>query len=207
MATYTTLWENALPFIISNIIKNGGEIQLSADDFTSAGKRNTYSFRITIVCGNVTYLQASAVARDLKTVLEHSDDFQSLAKDRLINITMGHSFVLEITSEKVCEKGKLMKKQEFISNLRKQLNGKVVYSVADNVPYRIEEISVGLSLIRGVRESTGNAFEIDINELLEAYNECERPITTTKLREYITGRVYSPSLAILRALDDAIEEE
>lgn len=99
-----------------------------------------------------------------------------------------------------------MNRQAFISKLRKNFHGKVVTSVMDNVPYTID-VAPGLGLIRGVRGSTGNSFEIDINELLQAYNECERPITTTKLREYITGRVFSPALAILIALDQAMGTE
>lgn len=99
-----------------------------------------------------------------------------------------------------------MRKQEFVSLLRQRLKGKSIYSVAEEVPYTIE-VSVCEGIVKGIRGSSGNAFKVDINELSEAYNKCERPFTTTKLREFITGRVLSPALAILKALDQAMETD
>ncbi len=202
---YYIIWEKALPSILSAIHHDGGNIQLCAEDFKSVGNRYSYSFRLDIVYGNVPISCSSAVARDLKTVLDNSAEFSSLAQDRLICIRMGHSFILEIDSEKVRQNGIAMDKQDFVSKLKKHLH-RIVNSITENVSYTID-IAPGLGLIRGVRGSTGNSFEIDINELLQAYNKCERPYTTTKLREYITGRVLSPALAILTALDKAMEGE
>lgn len=99
-----------------------------------------------------------------------------------------------------------MNKQEFVSKLKKYLHGELISSVADNVPYTIE-VSIGEGIVKGTRGSSGNPFKVDINELLEAYNKCERPLTTSKLKAYINGRVQSPALAILLELEECLEDE
>ena len=99
-----------------------------------------------------------------------------------------------------------MNKQEFVSKLRKHLHGEVVTSIVENVPYSIE-VSIGEGTIKGTRGSSGNSFKIDINELFDAYINCERPLTTPKLKNFITNRTQSPALAVLMELEDRLKSE
>lgn len=74
---------------------------------------------------------------------------------------------------------------------------KVVYSIRDKVPYKI--CSVQGNILTLQRESTGNYVEIKFDELFDFYvNETE--YNTKIAREYISGRVYSPAVAIIREL-------
>ena len=74
-----------------------------------------------------------------------------------------------------------------------------VYSVQGKVPYRICMVKDGIVTIR--RESTGNSVNIKLDELYEFYKK-ERIYTTTKAREYISGRTFSPAVAILMTLTE-----
>ena len=74
---------------------------------------------------------------------------------------------------------------------------KVVYSVRDKVPYKVCSVQGNLLTIQ--RESTGNYVEIKLDELYDFYiNETE--YNTKIAREYISGRVYSPAVAIIKEL-------
>lgn len=82
--------------------------------------------------------------------------------------------------------------------IRKQISSlKVVYSVRDRVPYKVCSVQGNLLTIQ--RESTGNYVEIKLDELYDFYiNETE--YNTKIAREYISGRVYSPAVAIIKEL-------
>jgi hypothetical protein len=53
-------------------------------------------------------------------------------------------------------------------------------------------------LIHFKRDNTGQPWQLDIGPVYDVYLK-ERFINTTVLRKYISGRTYSPSLAILIA--------
>lgn len=99
-----------------------------------------------------------------------------------------------------------MDKQEFVSKLRKHLQGEVVTSISKKVLYTIDNC-IDEDFVRGTRGSSGNRFKVDINELIDAYNNCERPLTTTHLKNYISRRVQSPALAILLELEECLKHE
>ena len=93
---YVDLWENYV-FAINSVIKNGGgSIQLSSLDFEQRGNREKYSFRLDIVNGNIPVKKGSAVARDLKMVLDESPAFREHAKGKQIIIRLDSQFVLRI---------------------------------------------------------------------------------------------------------------
>ena len=94
---YVDLWENYRP-VINNLIKNGGgSYQLAADKFQQRGNRDSYSFRLVIVNGEIPVLDGSAVARDLKTVLDGSKTFKANAVGKRITIRLTSSFILEVS--------------------------------------------------------------------------------------------------------------
>ena len=75
-------------------------------------------------------------------------------------------------------------------------------SVRDGIVYHYSYESLPRGIVAGHRESTGNAFEIKFDELLDAYNGLGYPdLKTSALKEYITGRVQSPACALLRELE------
>ena len=65
------------------IKKGGGNIPLSPLEFEKRGNRTAsgYSFRLQISKGVIPSHRGSAVARDLKTVLDGNDDFKKYAID------------------------------------------------------------------------------------------------------------------------------
>ncbi|WP_304210689.1 hypothetical protein [Phocaeicola plebeius] len=74
---------------------------------------------------------------------------------------------------------------------------KVVYSVRDRVPYKVCSVQGNLLTIQ--RESTGNYVEIKLDELYNFYSN-ETIYTTKAAREYISGYVYSPAVAVIKEL-------
>lgn len=94
---YTDLWNNYHPVINKLIKEEGGQLQLYKGDFEQRGNRGKYSFSMTIVNGLVPELDGSAVARDLKTVLDTSDTFRKNAAGKTIIIRLTSSFVLEVS--------------------------------------------------------------------------------------------------------------
>lgn len=85
-------------------IKKGGNIEgikLSAEKFEQSGDRinSGYGFRLDIINGIVPTKSGTAVARDLKEVLDSSTLFKEIAQDKKITIRMGKDFCLSI---KVC---------------------------------------------------------------------------------------------------------
>ena len=85
---------------------------------------------------------------------------------------------------------------DFIIEIQKL---KSVTSVT-GITYSLREVTK--EKIIGIRESTYNDFVINTRELFDAYLKTDiNTVNTTELRLYIGGRVYSPSLAILKCLD------
>lgn len=93
---YTDLWENMLDDINHLLQKGGGELQLNASDFDQRGNRIRYTFRLQITSGSIPIHTGSAVARDLKTVLDGSRTFKNYATGKSIIIRLSSSFVLQV---------------------------------------------------------------------------------------------------------------
>lgn len=94
---YTDLWNNYRP-VINNLLKDGGgTFQLSQHEFQQRGNRDSYSFKMTIYNGAVPVLEGSAVARDLKTVLDGSKTFRAYAAGKTVVIRLTSSFLLEVS--------------------------------------------------------------------------------------------------------------
>jgi hypothetical protein len=74
---------------------------------------------------------------------------------------------------------------------------KVVYTVRDRVPYKVCSVQGNLLTIQ--RGSTGNYVEIKLDELYNFYSN-ETIYTTKNAREYISGYVYSPAVAVIKEL-------
>lgn len=100
MGKYTEIWETTLPAIKEAIKKGGDSIDMNESDFIVAGDRISagYGFRLDIVNAVVPKKEGSAVARDLKNVLDADSEFRSLAKGKSFTIRMGKDFKLEIKS-------------------------------------------------------------------------------------------------------------
>lgn len=74
---------------------------------------------------------------------------------------------------------------------------KVVYSIRDKVPYKIRSVQGNRLTLQ--RESTGSYVKIKLDELYDFY--INETVYNTKIaREYISGLVYSPAVAIIREL-------
>lgn len=92
-----------------------------------------------------------------------------------------------------------MEKMEFdeFKKLVKSLG--VVYSIQDNIPYTICYVDDNKLEIK--RESTGNIVKIKMGELYYFYQK-ENNYNTRIAKGYISGRVQSPAVAILRVLTE-----
>ncbi len=100
---YVNLWKNTLPAILEaleNVIESHEfrQIKMKEDSFIEIGNRisSGYTFRLDIVDGNVPIKKGTAVARDLKTVLDDSPKFNKLSAGRYLLIRMGKDFILHI---------------------------------------------------------------------------------------------------------------
>lgn len=95
---YLRIWEKELSFILSAIEKGGDQKRLSPEEFQQSGNRisSGYSFRLSIINGIVPTKSNTAVARDLKEILDYSRDFRHIAKGKSILIRMNKSFELEV---------------------------------------------------------------------------------------------------------------
>lgn len=93
---YVQIWADCLPKILSAIKCNQGLIALDSDLFESVGNRKNsgYSFHLDIDNGIVPRKSGSAVARDLKKVLDGSSEFRMLAKGKKIMIRLNVNFEL-----------------------------------------------------------------------------------------------------------------
>lgn len=94
---YTDLWEHYRPLITKLVKEGGGNEPLNKGEFEQRGNRSNYSFSITIVDGVVPELSGSAVARDLKTVLDGSESFRKYAAGKTIGLRLTPSFSLVVT--------------------------------------------------------------------------------------------------------------
>lgn len=93
---YTDLWNTYRLVIVSLIKKGGGQYQLSKDSFSQRGNRDDYSFSLTIINGIIPIHSGSAVARDLKTVLDSSPSFRQYAAGKTVIIRLTSTFVLDV---------------------------------------------------------------------------------------------------------------
>ena len=93
---YIGVWEKYRP-VINDLLKNGGgSYELSSLDFTQCGNRGSYSFLLTVGDGDIPVKSGSAVARDLKTVLDGSASFKKYAAGKTVEIRLTSEFVLEV---------------------------------------------------------------------------------------------------------------
>ena len=93
---YTDLWNKYRPVIVSLVKNGGGQYQLDKDEFAQRGNRDDYSFSMTVVNGIVPVLSGSAVARDLKTVLDASPSFRKYAADKTVTIRLSSTFTIDV---------------------------------------------------------------------------------------------------------------
>ena len=94
---YVEIWREYLPIILSAIKSKHGTMPLDRYLFESVGNRRNsgYSFRLDIANGIVPRKKGSAVARDLKKVLDESSDFKRLANEnKNITIRLNSDFEL-----------------------------------------------------------------------------------------------------------------
>ena len=58
------------------------------------------------------------------------------------------------------------------------------------------EFSLNNNILSFKRDNTGKYWKLNIDEVYEAYTK-EKFINTVVLRKYVSGRVFSPSMALL----------
>lgn len=95
---YLSIWQKELPFILSAIKEKKDPKQLNIEEFQQSGDREKsgYGFRLDIINGTVPTKKGTAVARDLKEVLDNSIEFRNIAKGKNILIQMGKGFKLNV---------------------------------------------------------------------------------------------------------------
>ena len=94
-----------------------------------------------------------------------------------------------------------MEKMDFNKFKEKIESLEVVYSIRDKVPYTI--YSVDDKIVRIKRESTGSKEKLKMEELYRFYiKEDYYDTKIAKDKKYISGRVQSPAVAVLRALTE-----
>ena len=98
---YVELWQKVLPEILEFLSDEENEeleLQLNGEMFVVVGNRvnSGYTFRLDIVNGEVPAKDGSAVARDLKAVLDDSTKFKEYAADKYIEICLDKEFALHI---------------------------------------------------------------------------------------------------------------
>lgn len=93
---YVKIWKDYLPIILSAIKCQHKTVKLDHSLFESVGNRKNsgYSFRLDIVNGIIPRKSGSAVARDLKKVLDESSDFKILANEKNLIIKLSTDFKL-----------------------------------------------------------------------------------------------------------------
>lgn len=92
-----------------------------------------------------------------------------------------------------------MEKMDFQTFKKRIESLGVVYSIRDNVLYKI--LSVDNNVLKIERESTGNIVKIKMGELYYFYQK-ENNYNTRIAKGYISGRVQSPAVAVLHALTE-----
>lgn len=93
---YVEIWKHYLPAILSAIKCKQETMKIGCSLFESVGnrKKSGYSFRLDIVNCIIPQKGGSAVARDLKKVLDESSDFKKLANKKNITIRLNANFEL-----------------------------------------------------------------------------------------------------------------
>ncbi len=88
---YVEIWIKTLPYILESLRNGGGSYNLNPELFLNIGNRKSsgYGFRLDIVNGNVPIKFNSAVARDLKLVLDSCSEFRSLSLNHYCPIKVG----------------------------------------------------------------------------------------------------------------------
>ena len=95
---YVQIWQEYLSEILYAINSISKTMKLNRSLFESVGnrKKSGYTFRLEIVDGIVPRKKGSAVARDLKKVLDKSIDFKTLANKKSIIISLNTNFELVV---------------------------------------------------------------------------------------------------------------
>ena len=101
---YIPFWKEQLPFIKATIASGHSDSkQLDIADLQSYsrdGNRQTLRFRVTLVDGGASTNTNSAIARDLRNLLnsESQNDIQTLAKGKeiVINLINGDTLNIEM---------------------------------------------------------------------------------------------------------------
>ena len=95
---YVSIWESQMDKILSALKNGGGMILMKKDIFEAVGNRNNYSFRLDIINGIVPMKNGSAVARDLKKILDENNEFKKSAKNKNIVIRLNSKIELIVQS-------------------------------------------------------------------------------------------------------------
>lgn len=99
---YVHIWQQVLPEILRFLAVEGNgtniKIPLNKDVFWEVGNRisSGYTFRLDIVNCDIPRKSGSAVARDLKEVLDNSDEFRRYVRGKNLMIRLDSKFVLHI---------------------------------------------------------------------------------------------------------------
>lgn len=95
---YVQIWQDYLPEILYAITSTTKTMKLNRSLFESVGnrKKSGYTFRLEIFDGIVPRKKGSAVARDLKKVLDKSIEFKTLANKKSITISLNTNFELVV---------------------------------------------------------------------------------------------------------------
>lgn len=95
---YVEVWTKILPYILQSLKNGGGSYNLNPELFLNVGNRKSsgYGFRLDIVNGDIPRKDGSAVARDLKIVLDSCPEFKSLTRNKTITVRMGKNFDMHI---------------------------------------------------------------------------------------------------------------
>lgn len=100
---YVKIWKENLAWILQAIEKGEDKKTLDRISFCEVGNRvsSGYSFRLEIDDTNIPTKKGSAVARDLKDVLDDSENFKRIASHKKIVIKMGKDFTLQVKVESI----------------------------------------------------------------------------------------------------------
>ena len=98
---YVELWQKVLPEILEFLSDEENEeleLPLNGEMFVAVGNRvySGYTFRLDIFNGVVPTKDGSAVARDLKAVLDDSTKFKEYAAGKYIEMRLDKKFVMHI---------------------------------------------------------------------------------------------------------------
>ncbi len=96
---YVEIWKQIQPFIITAIRKGQDSKKIGSAIFKNVGNRKSsgYAFRLDISDTVIPLKKGSAVARDLKKVLETNSEFREIAKGKSITIRMNSDCELFVT--------------------------------------------------------------------------------------------------------------